>query len=739
MSRKATALSPGFGIAAFLLLAVLLIAEIWNLSPGPVNPIFRQVTAALGDPPTQWLILLALTGYFILFGILEHRLSPPVRWWRPGNADLWLSAMIALALLRFPFATQNRLGFSYVATVFAGIVFGKAVSTLIRWRSGDPARRTAWFACCLIGLLAGAALWQPALGRMRIQYHEIVRWSGLWRNPNYYGVMMGAGLVLAIGMGVRAWRAADGQRRKFFLVALCSAAAIFSGYGAFRSYSRGAWLGVLTGLAYLAVQAGNSSRPWAWLRRHRLTLALLIASLTVLTFWQFRFSDWPPAHRVFSVVNINDFSWRNRVASWKWAVQSMAERPLAGSGWSRPVQPANPPNYSPPQNSGSALGTNDYLMLGTSAGVPALLCFAAYLALCFRARPAAPRPRLSVFAICRGSSIVFLVGFWLDGGLFVLAVTMVFWMLFELSRLEPAEATAGGAGVEEKNEPGISCAISQDGVAVAAGGGEAHVPQGAGGASSPGPAASPEGALLGSRDEGVAATFCDGASQLPAPRVHDSISSVQVSRSRGELWLRRTSLALAAIALVQSAVYVGTPFFPVNQWTLALGRKCLVPPVERSDLDYLAPDPIWTGRQLRVLLQHVDLANYNRRLVNWTLDDSMYREYVLTPGIQPGRDGLLRWRRPLWEFFYPGIRKLPHDQDAAKFVLQQLRHAVVISPEAPATIEDMWRRKMADAKGFEALCVAAFRSVGIPARLGGDGRTEFFDGKVWQPVSSLAT
>jgi hypothetical protein len=196
---------------------------------------------------------------------------------------------------------------------------------------------------------------------------------------------------------------------------------------------------------------------------------------------------------------------------------------------------------------------------------------------------------------------------------------------------------------------------------------------------------------------------------------------------------------LAAIALLQSAVYVGTPFFPANHWTLAIARKCLIPPTERDDLDYLAANPIWQGPRLRIVLEHVDLASYNRRLINWTLDDSLYREYVLTPAIQPERDGLLQWRRPLWEFFYPGIRKLPHDQDAAKFVVQKLRHAVAISSDAPSTIDEMWRQKTADAEGFEALCVAAFRSVGIPARLGDDGRAEFFDGKIWQPASSIAT
>ncbi len=116
----------------------------------------------------------------------------------------------------------------------------------------------------------------------------------------------------------------------------------------------------------------------------------------------------------------------------------------------------------------------------------------------------------------------------------------------------------------------------------------------------------------------------------------------------------------------------------------------------------------------------------------------MYRQYALTPDIAPDYDGELQWRRPLWEFFYPGIRKQNRALDAAKFVIQQLRHAVDISSDAPATIEEIWQEKTADAKGFESLSVAALRSVGIPARLTENGRAEFFDGKNWQRTSSIA-
>src|ERR1039457_6569046 len=143
MSRKSTAMTIGFGIAAFLLFAVLLTVEIWNQSPGLLSPMNRQVTAALRDPATQWLILAALAVYFILFCVLEHRLSPPGKWWRLGNADLWQSALVTLALLRYAFSSRDGTGgFSYVSTFLAGIVFGKAVSTLVRWRSTPPANQS---------------------------------------------------------------------------------------------------------------------------------------------------------------------------------------------------------------------------------------------------------------------------------------------------------------------------------------------------------------------------------------------------------------------------------------------------------------------------------------------------------------------------------------------------------------------------------------------------------------------
>jgi hypothetical protein len=57
------------------------------------------------------------------------------------------------------------------------------------------------------------------------------------------------------------------------------------------------------------------------------------------------------------------------------------------------------------------------------------------------------------------------------------------------------------------------------------------------------------------------------------------------------------------------------------------------------------------------LLEHVELAHYNPEHINWKLDEQVYPEFVLSAQIDPGADGDLNWRRPLWENFYPRIRR----------------------------------------------------------------------------------
>jgi hypothetical protein len=169
----------------------------------------------------------------------------------------------------------------------------------------------------------------------------------------------------------------------------------------------------------------------------------------------------------------------------------------------------------------------------------------------------------------------------------------------------------------------------------------------------------------------------------------------------------------------------------------------LVQPKEKADFEALAGRPIWSGQKLKTLLEHVELANYNRELINWQLDDKIYRDFVLSPVIeratsnqQPATN--LDWRRLLWEEFYPRVRHESSPEDAAKIVVRHLRERVTIAslPNQPREVPNIWLKQVTDEAGFQIIYIAALRSVGVPARLDVQGQAEFYDGAKWVPAPS---
>jgi pimeloyl-ACP methyl ester carboxylesterase len=200
-----------------------------------------------------------------------------------------------------------------------------------------------------------------------------------------------------------------------------------------------------------------------------------------------------------------------------------------------------------------------------------------------------------------------------------------------------------------------------------------------------------------------------------------------------EIALRWIAAALAAWALAVTALHLVPPHFLVSERTLSIARKHLIEPKQSTDFECLAAQPIWGGQKLKTLLDHVELAGYNRELINWQLDDKVYRDYVLSPVItgQPGEQ--LNWRRPLWEEFYPRIRHENSPEDAARIVVRHLRERVTIAalPDPPREVPAIWLRQITDETGFEIIYVAALRSVGVPARLDAQQKVEFWNGREW--------
>jgi hypothetical protein len=200
--------------------------------------------------------------------------------------------------------------------------------------------------------------------------------------------------------------------------------------------------------------------------------------------------------------------------------------------------------------------------------------------------------------------------------------------------------------------------------------------------------------------------------------------------------VRWAAAILAIAALAQTTLHLVPLHFGTTELTLRIARKHLVQSEELSDFDFLVANPVWRSKPLKTLLEHVELAHYNRKLIGWKLDQQVYHNFVLSPQIDPLADGKLNWRRLLWENFYPRIRKEQNAQAAAEVVGRFLRERVTIAREAgpPATVAEIWKRQITNERGFEAVYVAAMRSAGIPARLDKEGRAEFWTGAAWHPA-----
>ena len=304
----------------------------------------------------------------------------------------------------------------------------------------------------------------------------------MWDSPNTFGLLMGVGVVLALGVLLPIYVQTAGPQdgddhfflpegkvnyRHMLLPALFAFATGCLGLGLFESYSRGAWCATFLGFCH-----------WMW-RNHQiskskvqsapgspishsfsisrslaisLSIVVILASVCLLCFWQFRQTEWHPARRAFSAARTEDFSWRNRVAAWEGDWQMMAEHPWFGTGWNQPEPLYEHYYLSPKLTERAAIEMNDYLLLGATLGVPALFGFAVYLWLTLKpirvadevtrlklkpdpsplASPAADLNAALLSARCQAGAVVLLVGFWFDGGLFKLPTAATFWILLEL-------------------------------------------------------------------------------------------------------------------------------------------------------------------------------------------------------------------------------------------------------------------------------------------------------------------
>jgi hypothetical protein len=341
-----------------------------------------------------------------------------------------------------------------------GAVFGKGIKTWTFLKKGFYKISSATFSIMLLLVIfqvmdslidhKGAS----RNGLLGYRYMERIRWIGSSGNPNTYGLLMGTGLLLAIGLGLVNY---TNSSKKCAMIILCCLSSALTVRGLLHSYSRGAWVAASVGLGYMLLHmaqssACNAQRFWGrgsrvacWTRNYLPACIVLVSTFTLL-FWHFRQTEWQPGRRIFSAINTVDFSWRNRIAAVIGALQIMAEHPLFGTGWNVPGPLYETFYLSPKLTENSAIYTNDYCILGSTLGIPALFCFGMYLWFKFRPDPGCnlKLQDLNWLKItCRAGAIVLLVGFWFDGGLFNLSTATIFWVLLELGDVVSQEQNQG--------------------------------------------------------------------------------------------------------------------------------------------------------------------------------------------------------------------------------------------------------------------------------------------------------
>lgn len=187
-----------------------------------LRAIVREIHLTCLEPSTQWLVVLGLLIYFVFFLWLARERNRNEVWWGLGNPDLWLCGLVLAGLVNYGLVHRTGWHGMQLIGLLAGMVLALAARSWA-WRTGhgpDPrlvVRRLKLIITVVVTLLVCITLWQPELGST-YKYRGEVRWSGAWRNPNTYGLLMAVALVLTIGLFAANLAVPSGRRlrRLFF-------------------------------------------------------------------------------------------------------------------------------------------------------------------------------------------------------------------------------------------------------------------------------------------------------------------------------------------------------------------------------------------------------------------------------------------------------------------------------------------------------------------------------------------
>lgn len=276
------------------------------------------------------------------------------------SSEIWLCLAIVLGALRFALDTSTDSVSNFIPLI-AGLAIGITTSRLAQCLESRSVPILAITIIAMLLVLPTIQLSYPTVFR----YHESVRASGPYHNPNTLGMLMGVGLILAVS---RIFATPVGDRSGRIIIPVLATSVAYFAWWSTLSFSRGAWVATVAGL----LSFGWARRGYLGSSRRAIVVTVLGIALGIgsaVSFKGFAHGENVVLHRAESVLNLEDFSWRNRLVAWHGALQIIAENPLLGVGWNSVRSTYE--NYHKPltMSDGGAIETNDILKLGASAGV----------------------------------------------------------------------------------------------------------------------------------------------------------------------------------------------------------------------------------------------------------------------------------------------------------------------------------------------------------------------------------
>jgi monofunctional biosynthetic peptidoglycan transglycosylase len=457
--------SVGDVLCPCVLLLVLGICLFWHL----LGRIFLGV---LGNEFIGFFrpwVIIAFSLFGLAPAILLTRREPKERFWNIGSRDIFL-LIVAISGI-----ASGYIHGSASSTEFLVFLLGFGLAKWVAfWVLSQKTATNRLYAISttITVMLVLLSVGQWSSNTVDIFYYrDVLRWTGAWLDPNTYGLLMAVGILLAAGLLVMT-SLKPSLAAHPFRVAVFALAAGSMVPGLLMSYSREAWIGFTIATIYLGwkliriadqsysnfnpVLLHGAKRLSCFLKRNFVLLAACLISIATFTFYAFQNSESSFGRRVFSAANINDFSWRNRVAAYEGAFKIMAEKSWFGLGWNK-AAPIYENFYQSTALAGAAVPSNDYLNLGSALGIPVLACFLAFIWLSLRGGIRPPLEQKSkssesantiIFeeewlqTLCRGAVLILLIGFWFDGGLFDPALAIPFWCFLELAGVQSQPATS---------------------------------------------------------------------------------------------------------------------------------------------------------------------------------------------------------------------------------------------------------------------------------------------------------